>query len=99
MNDREQRLMEELKAVVDPEVGLNIVDMGLIYSLAIDDEGDVHLEMTLTSPSCPVGPIILEEVQHTLETVVPGKQVLLSLVFDPPWTPERITEEGARFLE
>ncbi|MBU45272.1 MAG: aromatic ring hydroxylase [Spirochaetaceae bacterium] len=90
---------EALKTVVDPEVGLNIVDLGLIYGLDVDDEGDVQLELTLTSPGCPVGPMILEEVQSTLESVLPHKQVLISLVFDPPWSPERISEEGRSHLD
>ena len=82
MNEKVRRLEEALKTVVDPEVGLNIVDLGLIYGLDVDDEGDVQLELTLTSPGCPVGPMILEEVQSTLESVLPHKQVLISLVFD-----------------
>ena len=60
MNEKVRRLEEALKTVVDPEVGLNIVDLGLIYGLDVDDEGDVQLELTLTSPGCPVGPMILE---------------------------------------
>ena len=78
---------------------MNIVDLGLIYGLDVDDEGDVQLELTLTSPGCPVGPMILEEVQSTLESVLPHKQVLISLVFDPPWSPERISEEGRSHLD
>ncbi len=99
MNEKVRRLEEALKTVVDPEVGLNIVDLGLIYGLDVDDEGDVQLELTLTSPGCPVGPMILEEVQSTLESVLPHKQVLISLVFDPPWSPERISEEGRSHLD
>tara|TARA_Y100001937_G_scaffold23899_1_gene34302 strand:- start:364003 stop:364305 length:303 start_codon:yes stop_codon:yes gene_type:complete len=99
VNEKVRRLEEALKTVVDPEVGLNIVDLGLIYGLDVDDEGDVQLELTLTSPGCPVGPMILEEVQSTLESVLPHKQVLISLVFDPPWSPERISEEGRSHLD
>ena len=99
MNEKVRRLEEALKTVVDPEVGLNIVDLGLIYGLDVDDEGDVQLELILTSPGCPVGPMILEEVQSTLESVLPHKQVLISLVFDPPWSPERISEEGRSHLD
>ena len=99
MSDLIERMEVELKSVLDPEVGLNIVDLGLVYSLHVDDEGDIHLAMTLTSRGCPVGPLIVEEVENTLKTLYPGKQVHISLVFDPPWSPERISEEGRAMLQ
>ncbi|MCB1165053.1 MAG: metal-sulfur cluster assembly factor [Leptospiraceae bacterium] len=99
MSDLIERLEAELKSVLDPEVGLNIIDLGLVYSLNVDDEGAIHVAMTLTSRGCPVGPLIVEEAENTLKTLNPGKQVYMSLVFDPPWSPERISEEGRAMLQ
>ncbi|MCB1137146.1 MAG: metal-sulfur cluster assembly factor [Leptospiraceae bacterium] len=98
MNQERISIENSLRTVLDPEAGINVMDLGLIYNLEVDG-GSVRITMTLTSAGCPVGPMIVEDVQSTLEAALPDRQILISLVFDPPWTPERITEEGKRLLE
>lgn len=98
MNVEESSIEEKLRQVLDPEVGLNIVDLGLLNQIRIDDR-DIEIEMTLTSPVCPVGPLILEEVEATVQAEWPDHEVILSLVFDPPWTPQRISPEGRKTLQ
>ena len=98
MNQERISIENSLRTVLDPEAGINVMDLGLIYNLEVDG-GSVRIAMTLTSAGCPVGPMIVEDVESTLEAARPDRQILISLVFDPPWTPERITEEGKRLLE
>lgn len=78
-----------LRKVKDPELGLNIVDLGLIYEVAVAD-GAVHVDMTLTSPGCPAGPQIMTDVENTLKALDGVTDVDLNLVWSPFWTPERI---------
>jgi metal-sulfur cluster biosynthetic enzyme len=78
-----------LRKVKDPELGLNIVDLGLIYDIAITDN-DIHVDMTLTSPGCPAGPQIMTDVERTLQALPGVGEVELNLVWSPYWTPERI---------
>lgn len=85
----ENALREALRQVIDPELGLNIVELGLVYGIDIDG-GDVEVRMTLTSPGCPAGPQIMDEVQRTLKTLDGVKSVNVALVWEPYWTPERI---------
>lgn len=89
-------LREALRSVIDPEVGVNIVDLGLIYRLAIED-GVVVVEMTMTSPACPLGDMITEEVDDVLNANTPAKTPIdVRLVWDPPWTPDRMSEAARR---
>jgi len=85
----EDTLRQALRQVVDPELGLNIVELGLVYEVEIDD-GDVEVQMTLTSPGCPAGPQIMDDVQRTLKMLDGVKSVNVALVWEPYWTPERI---------
>jgi metal-sulfur cluster biosynthetic enzyme len=78
-----------LRKVKDPELGLNIVDLGLIYDIAISD-GNIHVDMTLTSPGCPAGPQIMTDVERVLQALPGVGEVELNLVWSPYWTPERI---------
>lgn len=78
-----------LRKVKDPELGLNIVDLGLIYDIAITDK-NIHIDMTLTSPGCPAGPQIMTDVERTLQALPGVGEVELNLVWSPYWTPERI---------
>ena len=98
MSSLENSIDAKLRTILDPEVGLNIVDLGLVNRVSVQ-EGDIDIEMTLTSPGCPVGPLILEEVESTLKAEWPEYEVILSLVFDPPWSPERISQEGRKALQ
>lgn len=78
-----------LRKVKDPELGLNIVDLGLVYDIAVD-ENNVHVDMTLTSPGCPAGPQIMTDAERVLEALPGIGDVEINLVWSPFWTPERI---------
>jgi metal-sulfur cluster biosynthetic enzyme len=84
-------LLDALRTVVDPEVGMNIVDLGLIYGIERGTDM-LTLRMTLTSPGCPMGPMIVDEVHAALADALPeGSAVEVELVWEPPWTPERMS--------
>ena len=78
-----------LRKVKDPELGLNIVDLGLIYEIVVTNN-DIHVDMTLTSPGCPAGPQIMTDVERVLQALPGAGEVELNLVWSPYWTPERI---------
>ncbi|CAB1370801.1 metal-sulfur cluster assembly factor [Denitratisoma oestradiolicum] len=87
-------LRDALREVVDPEVGMNIVDMGLIYSIDLTPD-ELRLEMTMTSPACPMGEMILEEVEDRLRRLLPdGFPLQVDLVWEPPWEPARMSDEA-----
>ncbi len=89
----EEVVMEALKEVYDPELHYNIVDLGLIYEVDAKD-GDVHILMTLTTPACPVGPMIIEQIQEMLG-IMPGvKDVDVEFTFDPAWGPDMMSDEA-----
>lgn len=88
-----------LENVVDPEIGLNVVDLGLIYQLDFDDaQKRIYVTMTLTTQFCPMGESIIGAVKRVLENTFTKEEVLLEMVFDPPWSFERISEEGQEYL-
>ncbi len=95
---QESELLEALRTVVDPEIGLNVVDLGLIYDLVVQDNGRVQIEMTLTTPGCPLHDAIDDAVHQALEPVPGVRSVKLDLVWTPPWTPEMITPAGRQAL-
>jgi metal-sulfur cluster biosynthetic enzyme len=97
MSLREQ-VLEILHDVYDPEIPLNIADLGLIYDLQVSDKGDVYILMTLTAPGCPVGDLIAQEIQDRVLALPGVRDVRVDITFDPLWTPERITEEGREAL-
>jgi metal-sulfur cluster biosynthetic enzyme len=86
-----------LAGILDPEFGLNIVDMGLVYSVEVAD-GDVHAVMTLTTPTCPSGGWIHHGAKSALEALPGVRAVRVELVFEPPWTPEMLSPEARRQL-
>ena len=79
-----------LRKVKDPELGLNIVDLGLVYEIVVDANNNIHVDMTLTSPGCPAGPQIMTDVERALQALPGVGDVELNLVWSPYWTPERI---------
>ena len=87
-----------LRAVKDPELGLNIIDIGLVYDAAVSDEGDVKVTMTLTSPGCPSGAEIMQDMRLVLEDLEGVRNVELELVWEPYWTPERMDPRVRAFL-
>lgn len=94
-----QEVLASIKKVIDPEIGLNIVDLGLIYEVNIHEEiRQIRIAMTLTTQFCPMGNSIMESVRQVLQKDFPVYISLVSLTFVPEWTPDLISEEGQRFL-
>ena len=92
----EDEILEAMKDVVDPELMVNVVDLGLLYGVQIDDEGNVTLDMTLTSPTCPLTDKIEYDTKYVLDGLV--ESVTINWVWLPPWTLEMITEDGREQL-
>jgi FeS assembly SUF system protein len=88
----EEQIVDALKTVFDPEIPVNIYELGLIYDLAIEDEGQVKIKMTLTSPGCPVAGSLPGEVQTKVEGVPGVANADVELVWDPAWNPSMMTE-------
>jgi metal-sulfur cluster biosynthetic enzyme len=89
----QEAVYEILKQVYDPEVGINIVDMGLIYGVEIEDN-KIDLIMTLTSPACPAGPHILQQIDDKLKEMEGVEDVDIRVVWTPPWSPDMLSEEA-----
>jgi FeS assembly SUF system protein len=89
-----ERITDALRTVYDPEIPVNIFELGLIYKIDIDDANHVHLDMTLTSPACPVAGILPDEVKTKVEEVEGVKGASVEVVWDPPWHPGMMTEEA-----
>jgi len=87
-----------LRAVKDPELGLNVIDIGLIYDVTVSDEGAAKVTMTLTSPGCPAGTEIMDDVRNTLAEVEGVTSVDVELVWEPYWTPEKMDPRVRAFL-
>ena len=85
---------EGLKSVYDPEIGINIVDLGLVYDCDVADNGDVLVTMTLTSLGCPLGPVIVQEVQGALKSFDGIGEVDVKLVWSPPWSPANMSDDA-----
>lgn len=89
----EAKLLEALKEVVDPELMVNIVDLGLVYDI-VQEGGLVKVNMTLTSPACPVGPQIVQQAKMALERLHDVDEAQIRLVMSPPWSPDRMTDDA-----
>lgn len=87
-----------LRAVKDPELGLNIIDIGLVYDVTVSEEGEAHVTMTLTSPGCPAGAEIMDDVRKTITDLDGITAVEVELVWEPYWTPERMDPRVRAFL-
>lgn len=96
MEDLEKKIIEKLKTIIDPEVGLSLYDLGLIYSIDIQEGGNVHIKMTLTAVGCPLQQRFVSEVQQGVSQIEGVKNVEVELVFDPPWNPSMMSEEAKR---
>ena len=94
----EEAVREALKHVVDPELGVNIVDLGLVYDVEISEEGAISIEYTLTTMGCPIGPLIEHQMQSFLENVPGVTSVEAEMVLRPPWSPEMMSEEAKAAL-
>ena len=102
MNEELQALQDNivtmLRTVFDPEIPVNIYDLGLIYDVDIDNDNNVTIEMTLTSPNCPAADFILMDVQMKVESIKEVKSLKVNLTFDPPWDKSMMSEEALQEL-
>jgi metal-sulfur cluster biosynthetic enzyme len=97
MADLVDQARDALRQVLDPEAGLNIVDLGLIYDIEATD-GAVTVTMTFTSPGCPAGEMLAAAAQQVVEAIEGVRTVSVNISFDPPWTPESISPDGRALL-
>lgn len=88
-----ERVLEALKNVIDFEIGLDVVSLGLVYDIDIDDENNVTITMTMTTPACPLAGLILQDAEDKVRQIEGVKDVRINLTFDPPWTPDKMSEE------
>lgn len=91
-------IRKALRQVKDPELGLNIVDIGLVYDIEVSEQGDANVKMTLTSPGCPSGAEIMEDARLVVEQVEGVNSAAIELVWEPYWTPERMDPRVRAFL-
>jgi len=92
MNDIKNQVIEEIKKIYDPEIPVNIYELGLIYKIIVDDINKVNIDMTLTSPNCPVAESLPKEVKDNILKIKGVSDVNLNLVWEPPWDKDRMSE-------
>ena len=90
----EENIVDALKTVYDPEIPVNIYDLGLIYKIDVHDNGDVDVDMTFTAPSCPAAEFILEDVRQKIENISGVGNTNVNLVFEPEWDKDMMSEEA-----
>ncbi len=93
-NETEQRIIEVLKTVFDPEIPVNIYDLGLIYKIDLADDGTLDIDMTFTAPSCPAADYIIEDVRSKVSAVKGVTSATVNMVFEPEWDKSMMTEEA-----
>ena len=92
MSDIKNRVIEEVKKIYDPEIPVNIYELGLIYKIEVDEKNKINIDMTLTSPNCPVAESLPKEVKENIMKVEGVSDVNLNLVWEPPWNKDRMSE-------
>ncbi len=92
MQNIKEKIIEEIKKIYDPEIPVNIYELGLIYKLEVDEKNKVNIDMTLTSPNCPVAESLPNQVKETIMKITGVSDVDLKLVWEPPWTKDRMSE-------
>ena len=92
MNDIKNQVIEEIKKIYDPEIPVNIYELGLIYKIKVDEANRVNIDMTLTSPNCPVADSLPKEVKDSIMKIKGVSDVNLNLVWEPPWDKDRMSE-------
>lgn len=97
-NDFPDQVLHLLKQVIDPEIGINIVDLGLVYEVALGEDKTLTVQMTLTTPGCPMGQTIQLAVVNVLQRHFPAYTVEVEIVWSPMWEPDMISEDGQRQL-
>ena len=90
----ESEILRVIKTVYDPEIPVNVYDLGLIYDVDVDDDNNVEIKMTLTAPNCPIADDLINEVRDKVAEVEGTKRVVVDLVFDPPWDKSMMTDEA-----
>ena len=90
----EERIIAMLKTVYDPEIPVNIYDLGLIYKIDLQDDGDVSIDMTLTAPNCPAADFIMEDLRQKVDSVEGVNSSVINLVFEPEWDKDMMSEEA-----
>lgn len=90
-----EQVWDALKTVYDPEIGINVVDLGLIYDVEIEGE-KIHITHTLTSPACPLGPVINEQITQTVGALPEVKNIKIDVVWSPPWDPRTMASEETK---
>ena len=90
----EEKIVSMLKTVFDPEIPVNVYDLGLIYKIDVSDSGEVHIDMTLTAPNCPAADFIMEDVRQKVESVDGVSAATINLVFEPEWDKDMMSEEA-----
>ncbi|MBZ0095481.1 MAG: metal-sulfur cluster assembly factor [Sulfuricella sp.] len=94
----EKEVRTVLRGVIDPEIGMNIVDLGLVYGVEISDNR-LHVDLTMTTPACPMGEMILDDVHEALAALAPtDTEIDIELVWDPPWSPDKMSEHARKHL-
>ena len=89
-----EEVLDALRSVKDPEMGMSVVDLGLVYDVTIDAGNNISVRMTMTTPACPLIPIILQEAEAAVKRLEGAGEVRVELVWDPPWTPARMSDEA-----
>lgn len=92
-------VIEALKTVSDPEIMINVYDMGLIYNIDVKENGDVAIDMTVTAPTCPVAGILPQQAADAVALVEGTGEIEVKIVWEPAWTPEKMTEEAKMMIE
>ena len=92
MSDLKNKVIEQIKKIYDPEIPVNIYELGLIYKIEIDDKNKVNVDMTLTSPNCPVAESLPKDVKNIIMTIEGVSDVNLNLVWEPPWNKDKMSE-------
>ncbi|MBP3536656.1 MAG: DUF59 domain-containing protein [Muribaculaceae bacterium] len=90
----EEKVVEMLRTVYDPEIPVDIYSLGLVYKIEVSDEGDLDVDMTLTAPNCPMADFILEDVRMKLESIEGVRKVNVNIVFEPEWTQDMMSDEA-----
>ncbi len=98
-NSEEFKINNILKEVIDPEININIVDLGLIYGIEYKKAESISVDMTLSTPACPLGDVIISNAQQTIERFYTEEKVSIQLVWEPTWSPEMVTPEGKEALD
>ncbi len=97
-NSEEFKINELLKEVIDPEIGVNIADLGLIYGIDFKEGESIDVKMTLSTPACPLGDVIIKNARETIARYYPEYKINIELVWEPAWSPEMLTDEGKAML-